>query len=215
MFELVRKTFRGEFGLPRTFWVVGLGIYYFFLVTPLSFLISKVLVPRALDGAEGNLIVINAIQILIAIATIFVGTSIIRSTSFERDRGFLGWLTIMFVLGFISFQIRLVLVNFNLIPSSEYDFERAIDMSNANAPHEVSDGYTFLGMERTSDNAVRIFYSLEVNQVDTKLKPNGPEELKEDCQNFGYYFDFVEKLYFNYTGSDGTNYEEVLVKEQC
>ena len=210
MIDFIRRVFRGEFGLTKTFWFLGVSFILcvsipFNLITK-YFLVHKSYQYPIFTSFEYGL---GLIQFLLFF---LVGIAIIRSTGFERKRGLWGWVTILFILGWFSVVIINYLSSKILLnPLTEMQVDIRIDYNNDIAPVEVSKGVVFLKNERT-ENVLRNYYSVEGGYVTTEYDD---ETKKVDCENNRPFFGVVSEVHFIFTHTDGKIVKNVLLREDC
>lgn len=210
MIDFISKVFRGEFGLTKTFWFLGLS-FTLCVSIPFNLITKYFLVPKSYQYpiftsfADG----LGLIQLLLFF---LVGIAIIRSTGFERKRGLWGWVTILFILGWFSVAIINYLSSkILLLPLTEIQVDVRIDYNNDIAPVEVSKGVVFLKNERT-ENILRNYYSVEGGYV----SPEYDDETKKvDCEIYRPFFGVVSEVHLIFTHTDGKIVEDILFREDC
>ncbi len=214
--QAIRNVLFGTYGLAVTYWLWGVvGSLVVMVIAYSAVAVSAKFVHNA---AIYNLLTYGS-AVLSILWAVFVSVAIINASTYNRERGFWGWIaTIIAGLGILrALYSAAVVVGLQSLSFS--DIESSVAIENLGLPVEIEQGLTLDRMETNrSEQSLTYVYgfdypTLNSETFDTTLAKEGT---LESCEEFrDWLTGAVKKIVLVWRANDGTTQSIEILPEDC
>ena len=208
------KTMRGEYGLARTYWAIGvLGslILTLAIILPSRFILYPFLAESGFHTAAN--LILDAVVVLGLTFSVFITISVVNASSIKGKRTGWGWAAI-FAVGFgLMSTLWSAMGHFGLRDTSWDEWEEAIRFENLTLPRKV-DNITSLEKISMSDTDKSITYRFSVDDPsirDTDMR----SVILQGCADLKDLFSIFSLIRFEYVDRSEFVLVEVLSSDDC
>ena len=178
MLNLLKKWFKGEYGLAKTYWLFG--VLGFIIVFGTAFIVVDVAKQLYLiKNAKLYHQIFISVSILKMLYATLASVAVINSATYKRTRGLWGWIaTIIAVCVIAEITIMAAVLSNDESISFEDHTERYLTPLNSVLPKRIDDVAVLTRMDsRKSDKAILMYVTLDFQIEDEEafvelIKPN-------------------------------------------
>ncbi len=208
--------FKGKLGLVTTYWLWG--VIGGALVTLGSYVAFYIAAKNIQNIFVYDLLTIGY-SIFVSAWLVFIGLAIINSASFNRERGFWGW--VASIIGTVSIikGVYALLTVLGIVSFSWAEIEKGIAMESTALPIEIGEGLTLTKMSADSNNkSITYKFMFDYKTLNNKTFDTtiAKDAILTSCIDLKIYFDGpVTNIIYNYEANDGTEVDIKILKEDC